>query len=185
MCGINGIYGLERINDPKKVMIRMNQSIEHRGPDATGIYQSDNIILGHQRLKIIDLSGAANQPFTSSDGNYVLVFNGEIYNFLELKSTILKGHQFKSNSDTEVLLKLYELKGIDFLEVLNGDFAISILDKKAAKLYVIRDRVGVKPLYYFSNSEDFIYGSEIKSILAAGIPSQLNKEQLQEYFTFV
>lgn len=183
MCGIAGYVSNKDWDGPK-----MLEALHHRGPDSKGVFCSDfqdkKIFLGHKRLSIIDLSEGGSQPMYSDDDQVVLTFNGEIYNFLELKSTILKGHQFKSNSDTEVLLKLYELKGIDFLEVLNGDFAISILDKKAAKLYVIRDRVGVKPLYYFSNSEDFIYGSEIKSILAAGIPSQLNKEQLQEYFTF-
>jgi asparagine synthase (glutamine-hydrolysing) len=183
MCGITGYISNKAWNSEK-----MLEALHHRGPDSEGVFHSDfktkKVFLGHKRLRIIDLSDGGSQPMFSDDEQIILTFNGEIYNFLELKKTILKGHQFKSNSDTEVLLKLYELKGIDFLEVLNGDFAISILDKNKEKLFVIRDRIGVKPLYYFSNSTDFIYASEIKSILAAGIPAALNKDELQNYFTF-
>ncbi|MBL4710657.1 MAG: asparagine synthase (glutamine-hydrolyzing) [Flavobacteriales bacterium] len=183
MCGIVG-YISNKDRDSKKML----EVLHHRGPDSEGVFDSElankKVFLGHKRLSIIDLSEGGNQPMLSEDQQIVLTFNGEIYNFLELKNTVLKGHGFKSNSDTEVLLKLYELKGIDFLEELNGDFAISILDKNIQKMFVIRDRVGVKPLYYFSNSQDFIYGSEIKSILSAGIKAELNKKCLQQYFTF-
>jgi asparagine synthase (glutamine-hydrolysing) len=183
MCGITGYISNKAWNSEK-----MLAALHHRGPDSEGVFHSDfktkKVFLGHKRLSIIDLSAGGSQPMFSDDEQIILPCNGAIYNFLELKKTILKGHQFKSNSDTEVLLKLYELKGIDFLDVLNGDFAISILDKNKEKLFVIRDRIGVKPLYYFSNSTDFIYASEIKSILAAGIPAELNKDELQNYFTF-
>lgn len=183
MCGITGY--ISKTNWDTKSMLEV---LHHRGPDSQGEYSTSinnwNVFLGHKRLSIIDLSEGGSQPMFSHDQQIILTFNGEIYNFLELKSTTLKGHSFKSNSDTEVLLKLYELKGIEFLNLLNGDFAISILDKTEQKLFVIRDRVGVKPLYYFSDSDNFVYASEIKSILAAGIKAELNKEQLQTYFTF-
>jgi asparagine synthase (glutamine-hydrolysing) len=183
MCGIAGYISNKDLN-----IQQMLDVLHHRGPDSSGVHadqvNESKLVLGHKRLSIIDLSAGGHQPMLSDNKQIVLTFNGEIYNFLELKTTLLKGHNFKSNSDTEVLLKLYELKGIGFLKELNGDFAISLLDKRLNKLFVIRDRVGVKPLYFYQNEDDFIYASEIKSILAAGVKATLNKASLQQYFTF-
>jgi asparagine synthase (glutamine-hydrolysing) len=183
MCGITG-YISNKVWDSQKML----DVLHHRGPDSLGEFKEviagQNVFLGHKRLSIIDLSVGGHQPMLSADQQIVLTFNGEIYNFLEIKEQFLKGHEFNSTSDTEVLLKLYELKGIDFLQELNGDFAISILDKKLNQLFVIRDRMGVKPLYFYNESGNFIYASEIKSILAAGIKAELNDACLQQYFTF-
>lgn len=183
MCGIAGYISNKVWNSDN-----MLEVLNHRGPDSKGKFQEEisgqNVFLGHKRLSIIDLSSGGHQPMLSDDSQIVLTFNGEIYNFLELKEQFLERNQFNSSSDTEVLLRLYELKGIDFLEDLNGDFAISILDKKIGQLFVIRDRMGVKPLYFYNENENLIYGSEIKSILAAGIKAELNEDCLQQYFTF-
>lgn len=183
MCGITGYISEKKWNSTK-----MLEVLHHRGPDSQGSFEEEIngrcVFLGHKRLSIIDLSEGGHQPMLSDDQQIILTFNGEIYNFLELKEQFLKGIQLRSNSDTEVLLRLYELKGLDFLQELNGDFAISLLDKRINKLYVIRDRVGVKPLYYYSDKGSFIYASEIKSVLAAGIKARLNKDCLQQYFTF-
>ena len=166
----------------------MLEALHHRGPDHTGNYSAqiggNKVYLGHKRLSIIDLSANGHQPMKNADGSVILVYNGEVYNFQELKQTYLKGQSFHSNTDTEVILKLYELKGIGFLELLNGDFAISILDTRTNKLHLIRDRMGVKPLYFYSNGSELLFGSEIKSILAGGVQARLNTACLQQYFTF-
>lgn len=183
MCGIAGYIS----NQPRNYY-NILESLHHRGPDSQGTYITDykdkNVFLGHKRLSIQDLSEAGNQPMFSEDKQIVLTFNGEIYNFKELRDTFFKGQKFISETDTEVLLKLYELKGIEFLQELNGDFAISILDLRVNKLLVFRDRLGVKPLYYYAQNGELVYASEIKAILAAGVKAQLNKEELQAYFTF-
>lgn len=183
MCGITGYISSRKWNSAK-----MLEVLHHRGPDSQGEFHEEisgqSVFLGHKRLSIIDLSEGGRQPMLSDDQKIVLTFNGEIYNFLELKVKFFKVENFNSNSDTEVLLKLYQLKGIDFLQDLNGDFAISILDKNVGQLFVIRDRVGVKPLYYYVKDTELFYASEIKSILGAGNKAELNKECLQQYFTF-
>lgn len=183
MCGITGYISRKKWDSEK-----MLEVLHHRGPDSQGSFeeeiQGSYIFLGHKRLSIIDLSEGGHQPMMSDDGQVVLTFNGEIYNFLELKEQFFNGVNLKSSSDTEILLRLYELKGLDFLRDLNGDFAISLLDKRKNQLYIIRDRVGVKPIYYHVDGENLIYASEIKSILAAGIQAKLNKDCLQQYFTF-
>ena len=166
----------------------MVDSIAHRGPDCKNQYETElaakHIGLGHARLSIIDLSVKGNQPFSSSDNKIQLIFNGEIYNYQELKEQYLKTENFVSETDTEVILKLYQQKGIAFIDLLNGDFSIAILDQKLNKLFLIRDRAGVKPLYFSYQNEELIFGSEIKSILKAGIKPELEIENLQKYFVF-
>ena len=183
MCGITGY-----ITNQKLPLDEMLFSLKHRGPDAQGKYETNfnnkYIGLGHTRLSILDLSEKGNQPFVSADQKIHLVFNGEIYNYLELKEQYLKAETFISNTDTEVILKLYQQKGISFINLLNGDFAIAILDENQNKLFLIRDRAGVKPLYFSYQNEALIFGSEIKSILKAGVKAELATENLQKYFVF-
>jgi len=183
MCGITGY-----IANNKLPLSEMMGVIEHRGPDAQGKYEktinNKQVGLGHTRLSIIDLSEKGNQPFASTDKKIHVVYNGEIYNYLELKEQYLQGESFHSNTDTEVILKLYQKKGIQFLNLLNGDFSIAILDENKNKFYLIRDRAGVKPLYFHYQNEALIFGSEIKSILKAGVKAELAEENLQKYFVF-
>ena len=166
----------------------MVNTLEHRGPDAIGAYETiiENkfIGLGHSRLSILDLSEKGNQPFVADNKTIHIIFNGEIYNFPELKEKYLKNENFKSDTDTEVILKLYQQKGLAFLDLLNGDFSIAILDENEHKLFLIRDRAGVKPLYYSVKNKELIFGSEIKAILKAGVKAELAKENLQNYFVF-
>ncbi len=183
MCGITGYIATNQL--PLKEMVN---SLQHRGPNAVGSYQTvinDNQIgLGHTRLSILDLSEKGNQPFISDDEKVRLVYNGEVYNFLELKKEHLQNETFKSDTDTEVILKLYQQKGIDFINLLNGDFSIAILDETKNKLFLIRDRAGVKPLYYAHQNNELVFGSEIKSILISGVKAELAAENLQNYFVF-
>ncbi len=166
----------------------MIRALHHRGPDAQGSFgveiKSRQVFIGHARLSIIDLSAAGTQPMFTANRQIALVFNGEIYNFQTLRARFLPDVQFHSTTDTEVLLALYERMGLGFLEHLNGDFAIAILDQVRGKLLLIRDRVGVKPLYVWQSGEELVFGSEIKAILAAGVEPVLARENLQQYFIF-
>lgn len=183
MCGITGY-----IANGKLPLDEMMFSLKHRGPDAQGKYETTignkYIGLAHTRLSILDLSDKGNQPFVSANAKIHIVFNGEIYNYLELKEHYLKTEEFSSNTDTEVILKLYQQKGISFIDLLNGDFSIAILDENEQKFYLIRDRAGVKPLYFSYQNEALVFGSEIKSILKAGVKAELEMENLQKYFVF-
>lgn len=183
MCGITGYVANEKLP-----LDEMMFSLKHRGPDAQGKYETTlgnkYISLGHTRLSILDLSDKGNQPFVSANAKIHIVFNGEIYNYLELKENYLKTEEFRSNTDTEVILKLYQQKGISFIDLLNGDFSIAILDENEQKFYLIRDRAGVKPLYFSYQNEALVFGSEIKSILKSGIKAELEMENLQKYFVF-
>lgn len=168
MCGITGIFSTKQTAS-LELTKQMTTLLKHRGPNAEGFYQSEdgNCVLGHRRLSIIDLSDAANQPMTSACGRYTLVFNGEIYNYLEIKEEILKytNVQFKTNSDTEVILEAFALWGKAFVYKLNGMFTIAIYDKQVQVLWLFRDRLGIKPLFYFWNEEFFAFSSELKSLL--------------------
>ena len=181
MCGICGYVSKKDISIEK-----MNQSIMHRGPDNQEFFKDNNIGLGHTRLSILDLSNDSNQPMISRSGRYVLVYNGEIYNFLELKKELQSLDViFEKESDTEVVLEGFEFWGVKLFEKLNGMFAFSIYDKKLNIMYIVRDRFGVKPLYYYSHNDDFIFGSEIKSLLASNIiEKKLNYQGLYEYLHF-
>ena len=183
MCGINGILHLQ---SQKKVdernLVKMRDSLEHRGPDDKGLFIASNIGLGHRRLSILDVSLAGHQPFFSEDGRYIMVYNGEIYNYKEfypeLKSS---GFDIKTTSDTEVLMKLFELHGLKMLGRLNGMFAFAIWDKLEKKLTLVRDRMGVKPLYYSFYNETFYFASEQKALFTAGVPLKMAQDGLEEY----
>ena len=185
MCGICGVVGFGDAD----VVRRMRDSLAHRGPDSAGdlFFTNEKIGLGHRRLRIIDLSPEADQPMTQEDGTIWIVFNGEIYNFRELRQELEKrDHHFKSRSDTEVILHLYEEQGAACIARLNGIFAIAIYDKPRKKLILARDHLGVKPLYYHHAGSRFIFGSEIKALLASGIYSrELNRQALSDYFTYL
>jgi len=168
MCGIVGIYGTEN----KEIVKRMIKEIDYRGPDSKGFFNDSNISLGSCRLSIIDLE-SKNQPIFNEDGSLCIVFNGEIYNHKELRADLeKKGHSFSSNTDTEVILHVYEEYNADFLNYLDGMFAFALYDIDNKKLLLARDRLGIKPLYYFCNKDFFIFASEVKSILASGLVSR-------------
>ena len=181
MCGISGTFGF----DSKKLINKMLKMIKHRGPDDTDYFDDKNCSLGINRLSILDHE-LGKQPMFSEDKNFVLVFNGEIFNYLELKNQMIKqGVKFKTNnSDTEVILKLFEKYKLNFLEKLNGMFAIAIYDKSKKKLILARDRCGIKPLFYYAKSSKFVFASEIKSILKADfIIKSPNFNSINYYFS--
>ena len=183
MCGINGIMHLQSQKKvDERILTKMRDSLEHRGPDDKGLFIENNIGLGHRRLSIIDVTSAGHQPFLSDEGRYVMVFNGEIYNFKdfypELRSN---GLEIKTGSDTEVLLKLFELYGTKMLNRLNGMFAFVIWDKKERKLTAVRDRMGVKPLYYSLYNETFYFASEQKALFTAKVPLKMDNDGMEEY----
>jgi len=181
MCGINGFINYN--NDSQTLIERMNKKIQHRGPDGEGFYLDKNISLGHRRLSIIDLSENGKQPMFNEDKSLCLIFNGEIYNFEEIRNDLQeKGHKFFSNTDSEVILHLYEDHKEDCVKFLNGIFAFAIWDIKNKELFLARDRVGVKPLYYYFKDNKFIFSSEIKAILEHNIKREINLDALNHYF---
>jgi asparagine synthase (glutamine-hydrolysing) len=168
MCGIAGIAFPHGKRVPSELIQRMTETLRHRGPDDSGIFLDDNIGLGHRRLSIIDLSPNGHQPMRNEDGSIWTVFNGEIYNFNELRDGLVaRGHQIRSQTDTEVLLHLYEEQQSEMVERLNGMFAFAIWDRPRRRLFLARDRLGIKPLFYAQTNHGFAFGSEIKAILAA------------------
>ncbi len=187
MCGIVGIAGrFDRANGLDKVR-QMNDSIIHRGPDDEGVYASDNFAFAMRRLSIIDLS-SGHQPMWSGEKNgdgIGIVFNGEIYNYRELANDLKKqGSIFRTRSDTEVVLRLYEKYGLDGLLRLNGMFAICIYDKPRSKIHLLRDRIGIKPLYYGNEGKNFYFASEIKALLAGMETRQaLDQQSLHHYLS--
>jgi len=194
MCGIAGIIS-KSIDKEKRgrIVQAMTQRLSHRGPDNEGTWQEDDVCLGHRRLSIIDLSTESNQPFFSSDKRFTIVYNGELYNYRDLKLELQRTAQgaiqqpyfFQTNSDTEVILAAYIRWGSECLQYFNGMYAFSIYDKVEKKLFIARDRLGVKPLYYYYGDEAFIFSSEIRPIIHSGIKSfHLNKEVLAEYFMY-
>jgi len=184
MCGIFGYFDRRGTAMSRAVLERMGDSIRHRGPDDRGIHTGRGVAVGNQRLSIIDIAGG-HQPFVSDDGKIALVQNGEIFNHVELAEELARsGHPCRTHSDTEVLLRLYERDGIGFLSRLNGMFAIAIYDAREDALYLARDRIGVKPLYVHDDGQRLIFGSEIKALLAAGIPCEVDYEALHYFLTF-
>ncbi len=184
MCGICGFIQSERLAD-EAVLRRMNDQIVHRGPDDEGFYFNDKVGLAAKRLSIIDLN-TGHQPLSSDSGNSWITFNGEIYNYPELRNDLLaKGYKFRTATDTEVIVNLYEEYGIEFVDKLRGMFAFGIYDIKKDMLLITRDHVGIKPLYYTVNEKNnLIFGSEIKTILQyPGIDRELDKYALDLFFT--
>jgi asparagine synthase (glutamine-hydrolysing) len=185
MCGIVGIIlkSEKKINQTQ--LVEMRDSLYHRGPDAEGLYIDTNVGFGHRRLSIIDLSVDSNQPFHSFCGRYILTFNGEIFNYKEFYNELrLKGYKFKTNSDTEVLLNLLIEYGIKCLPRLNGFFAFSFYDKDKRKLYLVRDRFGVKPLFYSQIGSELYFASEPKALFKAGVPKEIEPKHLDELFYY-
>jgi asparagine synthase (glutamine-hydrolysing) len=186
MCGIVGVYNLNGEPFGLSALKRMSDAIAHRGPDGDGYFTENSIALAHRRLAILDTSPRGAQPMTSKDGNWVVVFNGCIYNFLQLKQELrAKGHEFVSTTDTEVLVEGLAAYGPSFFERLDGMFAVGAWNKAEQALYLSRDRYGVKPLYYWFTGKTLVFASEIKAIIAhPAFSVKLNPEALNEYFTF-
>ncbi|MEO1428976.1 MAG: asparagine synthase (glutamine-hydrolyzing) [Cyanobacteria bacterium J06633_8] len=188
MCGIAGIIRTESDNYNLEPPIHsMRKALNHRGPDDSGIYISQNgqVTLAHTRLAILDLSSAGHQPMSVNDGRYYIVFNGEIYNFQELRENLLSpDEQFNSRTDTEVILKLYQKLGSDCVHHLRGMFAFAIWDNYEKTCFIARDPLGIKPLYYWLSGSKLIFASELRAILASGLPEiKLSQEGLYGYLT--
>ncbi|MBU4501894.1 MAG: asparagine synthase (glutamine-hydrolyzing) [Nanoarchaeota archaeon] len=179
MCGIAGVYGLS----DKRLVKSMCDKLIHRGPDEEGYYTDENVSLGMRRLSIIDLE-TGSQPIFNEDKSMVVVFNGEIYNFKELKEELEgKGHRFYTNSDTEVIVHAYEEYSIDFIKKLQGMFSIALWDSNTKRLFLIRDPMGIKPLYYCYIDKKLLFASEIKAILEyEEIKKKINPQALKKYF---
>ena len=186
MCGISGIFNLNKQPVSQHILKKMSDALAHRGPDGEGLYIDDYIGLGHRRLSILDTSNKAAQPMQSKDGNWVIVFYGCIYNYLELKLDLQsKGHIFHSTGDTEVICEGLAAYGIDFIKKLNGMFAIAAWNKTTKELWLNRDRFGVKPLYIYLHNEVVLFASEIKAFLKHPLfKVEVNLSALNEYFTF-
>ena len=164
MCGINGVYNHQSLTDVENKVKQMNSLTKHRGPDFTDIYLDSTVCLGHNRLAIIDLDSKSNQPFISNDENLVLVYNGEIYNFLELKKQLSKSYKFKTESDTEIIIAAYNTWGIEMVYKFNGMFSFALWDKTKEELFLCRDRFGIKPLYYLEINQSIIFSSSLKAV---------------------
>lgn len=184
MCGICGVYNFDGRPADKTVLAGMNSAIAHRGPDDEGYYFSGPIGIAMRRLSIIDLSTGA-QPMSSRDGSLHIVYNGEVYNFKELRNELVaKGHTFVTTSDTEVVLHLYEEEGPECLKKLNGMFAFCIWDSRSRRLFLARDRIGIKPLFYYADHERLVFGSELKSIVKhPGVPVSVDMQALYDYLS--
>src|SRR5438552_12773134 len=186
MCGIAGVlfHGPMRTVDLASLK-SMAGSVAHRGPDAQGLWTGPGIGLVHRRLSIIDLAGG-DQPIGNEDGSVQVVFNGEIYNYRELRAGLeARGHRFRTRSDTEVLVHLYEEEGEQLVGRLRGMFAFALWDRRRRRLLLARDRVGIKPLYLYRDAEKLLFGSELKAILAhPDVACVVDPEALEDYLTF-
>jgi asparagine synthase (glutamine-hydrolysing) len=188
MCGFSGIVDFEKKSDLELNAKQAIDSILHRGPDNQGIFseKDSGVYLGFNRLKIIDLNDISNQPFKSIDGSIIMMFNGEIYNYKSLREELKNEFEFKTESDTEVLLNCYQKYGLEFLEKIEGMFSICIFDKKANTVLLVRDRLGIKPLFYSINQKQIVFSSEIKSILKSGlVKKEINPTAISSYLTFL
>jgi asparagine synthase (glutamine-hydrolysing) len=186
MCGICGIFNFDGQMVDKDLLQRMNNTLVHRGPDGEGYFVQSNIGLGHRRLSIIDIEGG-KQPMGNEDGSIQVVFNGEIYNFQELREELRnKGHSFSTRTDTEVIVHLYEEYGEKCVEKIRGMFAFGIWDDLRKRLFLARDRLGKKPLYYFWDGERFLFGSEMKALLQdVSIPKTIDPLAIDSYLSFL
>ncbi len=185
MCGIAGIVKQSGDVVDRALLQRMIGMVNHRGPDAAGFHLSGPVGLAHARLSIIDLAGG-HQPMSNNDKSIWITFNGEIFNYVEIREDLIrKGHRFQTQSDTEVILHLYEEKGEECVHDLNGQWAFAIWDSKRERLFLSRDRLGVRPLFYAKTSDGLLFGSEIKSLLAVpSLPRAIDLQALDELFTF-
>jgi asparagine synthase (glutamine-hydrolysing) len=184
MCGILGIANFkDDLEISKQDFTKMLNSMQHRGPDDSDVSIEKNVILGHRRLSIIDLSSKGKQPMFDSKKDISIVFNGEIYNYMELKSELTRKYKFSSKSDTEVIIYSYLEKGIDCVKDFNGMFSFALFDKKKNKLFIVRDRLGIKPLYYTTFNNNLIFSSEIKGIL--NFPSFKTSPNLQAISSYL
>ena len=183
MCGIAGYCSTKNLNG-----VAMLRAIAHRGPDNQSEWSTEigeaTLWMGHSRLSIIDLSVQANQPMWSDDAKVALIYNGELYNFRELKVRFLSDCTFRTTSDTEVLMRLYLKLGLDFVQHLNGDFALAIYDFRTGQIHLIRDRLGVKPLYYLLRNGNLVFASVLEALKISGEPLSLNTEMLMPYLAF-
>src|SRR5215471_21263544 len=191
MCGICGVweYGATRGNVGRELLVSMRDVMTHRGPDDAGELQFDEARggFGFRRLSIIDLSAAGHQPMHGCTDRVWLVFNGEIYNHTKLRAGLeQKGHVYRSRTDSETILHLYESRGLDFVKEIEGDFAIALWDEDRGQLVLARDRAGVKPLYFCEQPGRFMFASEIKALLQhPAVTPEINEEALYHYLTFV
>ncbi len=186
MCGIAGVFFTKRQRLPIETAMAMAKSLSHRGPDYQGAWAGEGVLLAHARLSILDLSAFGNQPMTSLCGRYTIVFNGEIYNYRELRANLVTlGETFRSNSDTEVLLRCFARDGLACLRSLNGIFGFAVWDAIESRLTLARDRFGIKPLYYALHNGSLWFGSEIKAMRAGGAgPFSFRRNRLPEYLYY-
>ncbi len=185
MCGICGFL-CDQGDDRGDALRRMTDALAHRGPDDSGLYGGGRVGLGHRRLSIIDLSPLGHQPLANEDGTIQVVFNGEIYNFGELRVELeARGHRFRGNSDTEVIPHAYEEWGLDFPRRFRGMFALALWDEREERLVLVRDRLGIKPLYYYRAGNLFLFGSELKALMAwPDFPRRIDPASLYWYLAF-
>ncbi|ELR72770.1 Asparagine synthetase [Fulvivirga imtechensis AK7] len=183
MCGITGVYAFNMVGRVSMINVsNSTMTLAQRGPDFQGSYHDNIVALGHRRLSIIDTSACGHQPMSDHSERYMIIFNGEIFNYKELREQLVsKGVTFNSETDTEVLLQLYITEGKSCLEKLNGFFAFAIYDKEEQSLFLARDRMGIKPLYYLEDENRVLFASEMKAILAYGIDKTLDYEALYTY----
>lgn len=183
MCGIAGIYYLNNKAVSQVIIKNMCDTMRHRGPDDEGYFFDNNLALGHRRLSIIDLSSAGHQPMSDDNKSIWIVYNGEVYNFVELRNELInKGYSFKTGTDTEVIIKAYQEWGDDCLNKLDGMFAFAIWDQKKKRLFCARDRFGIKPFYYYFDGSIFVFASEIKGIIQhPGVSKRVNEPIVYDY----
>ena len=185
MCGINGVFNHQSLSDVESKVKQMNSLTMHRGPDFTDTYFDSTVCLGHNRLAIIDLDSKSNQPFVSNDDNIIVVYNGEIYNFIELKKQLSKSYNFKTDSDTEIIIAAYLNWGINMVAKFNGMFSFALWDKKNEQFFLCRDRLGIKPLYYSEYQESIIFSSSIKAINQYYLnKTSLNQDDFVDFLRF-
>jgi asparagine synthase (glutamine-hydrolysing) len=186
MCGICGIVESDRSRPVSEgVLLSMRDSLKHRGPDDAGHYIRPGVALGSRRLTILDLSERGHMPMSTPDGRYWIVYNGEVYNFQELRSVMeARGRRFHSNTDTEVVLALYAEEGPAALKRLNGMFAFAVWDTQERTLFLARDRLGVKPLYYAVQDGALYFASEEKALFTAGVSRQFDQDSWEELLCF-
>lgn len=186
MCGITGIFNLDGRPTPIPVLKKMADAVQHRGPDSEGFWTDGFIGFGHRRLSILDLTPAGHQPMMSDDRRFIIVYNGEVYNYRNIRIELeTMGYRFRSQTDTEVVLKAFQAWGVQAIPKFNGMFAFAVWDKEDNRLTLARDRYGIKPLYYSLNGNTLLFGSEIKSILQhPGFQVDVSIPALNEYFSF-